>query len=252
MLILYEESGSGRFKQREAIFGADEAGIATLSFANVKMSQGYASAIVKYCRANGVGLVIFDSLTRFHAAQENASQEMSEVLSYFHLIAKAGIAVLIIHHDPKSGYERPDSSNTLRGSGDILAISDVHIVLQKVKNTSNRIAVKQLKNRDGEPMDDIELVVMNDVNRTRLWFEYVGVAPKRKSKDELADEAILKLMADGTARIQGEIVTALKGIASEKVVRVRLTALVEQGQLSLDIRASNSHKYQLIMEQTNE
>jgi RecA-family ATPase len=83
VLILDEESGNGRLKKREAILSADEANIATLSFAGVNMSEDYAKAIIRYCSNNSIGLVVFDSLTRFHAAQENASQEMSEVLSYY-------------------------------------------------------------------------------------------------------------------------------------------------------------------------
>jgi hypothetical protein len=252
VLILDEESGNGRLKQRQSLLGADEADIATFSFANVKMSQKYAEAIIKYCQANGVGLVIFDSLTRFHVAQENTSQEMSEVLSHFHLIAKAGIAVLIIHHDPKSGYAQPDSSNTLRGSGDILAISDVHIVLQKVKNTNNKITVKQLKNRDGEPIDDFQVVVKNNENKTRLWFEYAGEAPKRKPNDELVDEAILALLMERGRLFQGEVIEAIS-IAGEKKITDRLYELAAaENKLDCTIGAHGRKYYELKVEQPDE
>jgi hypothetical protein len=251
-LILDEESGNGRLKKRQSILGADEAGIATLSYASTKMSLEYASAIIRYCNANGIGLVIFDSLTRFHIAQENASQEMSEVLSYFHLIAKAGIAVLIIHHDPKSGYERPDSSNTLRGSSDILAISDVHIVLHRDKYTKNKITVKQLKNRDDELLNDFELLAKNNEDKSKLWFEYVGEAPERKSKQTIADEAIIELLSDDARMFQDEIIKALKGIVGAKTVANRLSALYEIDKLKMSMGDHGKNYYQLKAEQPHD
>lgn len=229
VLILDEESGNGRLKKRQAILGSDEAEVAVLSFANVKMSSEYAEAIIEYCEANGIGFVIFDSLTRFHTAQENTSQEMSEVLSYFHQITKTGIAVLIIHHDPKSGYSNPDSSNTLRGSGDILAISDVHIALQKDKYTKNKLIVKQLKNRDDELADDFELAAKSNEDKTRLWFEYVGEAPKRIPNEAIIDEAILALLKERQQLFQSEIIEAIKDIAGEKKVVDRLGVLTAAG-----------------------
>jgi hypothetical protein len=253
VLILDEESGNGRLKKRQSILGADEASIASLSFATVIMSKEYATAIIKYCKANGIGLVIFDSLTRFHAAQENASQEMSEVLSYFHQITKADIAVLIIHHDPKSGYTNPDSSNTLRGSSDILAIADVHLVLIPDKNTKNKLRVKQLKNRDDEPIDDFELIVINNEDKTRLWFDYVGEAPNRKSNDELVDEAIIALLKERGSLFQGEIIKSLKGVGGEKKIADRLTELdTAADKLDSTKRAHGRKYFKLKTEQPNE
>lgn len=252
VLILDEESGDGRLKRREFILEADEADIATLSFASVKMSQKYAEAIIRYCNVNGIGLVIFDSLTRFHTAQENTSQEMSEVLSYFHFIAKAGIAVLIIHHDPKSGYTNPDSSNTLRGSSDILAISDVHIALQKDKYTKNKITVKQLKSRDDELIDDFELVAKNNEDRTRLWFEYVGEAPKQKTKDELTDETIIAYISEHGYSSQEDIVAALSGIAGQTKVATRLDTLAADHRLDPFKGARGKKYFDLPKEQDDE
>jgi hypothetical protein len=252
VLVLDEESGNGRLKKRQAILGADEAGMATLSFADIKMSQKYADAIIGYCNDNGIGLVIFDSLTRFHVAQENASQEMSEVLSYFHLITKAGIAVLIIHHDPKSGYEKPDSSNTLRGSSDILAISDVHIVLQGDKYTKNKITVKQLKNRDDEPMSDVVLLVKHNQDKTRLWFEYVGEAPKPKSSEEITDEAIMAYINEHGYSSKEDIVAAFSGAAGQTKVASRLNELATTHELSLTIVAHGKKYFDLPKELDNE
>jgi hypothetical protein len=255
VLIIDEESGEGRLKKRQAALGADEADIASISFPGVKMEQKYAEAITRYCKANGIGLVIFDSLTRLHTAQENASQEMSEVLSHFHLITKAGIAVLIIHHDTKGGYAKPDSSNTLRGSSDILAIADVHIVLHMPRNSKNKLTVMQLKNRDDELIDDFELVAKSNDDKTRLRFEYAGEAPKRIGKPERTDAAILGLLANGEPQFQEQIIGALKGTegtGGEKMVADRLKILLDADVLTFTLGPNGQHLYELLQGQTNE
>ena len=252
VLIIDEESGNGRLKKRQSILGADEADIASISFPNIKMSEKYAEAIIKYCKTNGIGLVIFDSLTRFHVAQENTSQEMSEVLSYFHLIPKAGIAIIIIHHDPKSGYKQPDSSNTLRGSGDILAISDVHIALQKDKYTKNKIIVKQLKSRDDDTIDDFELVAKNNEDKTKLWFEYLGEAPKVKSRDELAEDAIIEYILEHGLSSQSEIIAALTGTAGQTKTATILDEMAYEYRLVPSIGKRGKKFFDLPTEQENE
>lgn len=252
VLIIDQESGYGRVKRRLAALGADEADIAVISFANVMMTNKYAKAIVKYCKENGVGLVVFDSLTRFHTAKENTSDEMSVVLSHFQLLPQSGIAVIIIHHDPKSGYVNPDSSNTLRGSGDILAICDIHFVLQQDKYSKNKVIVKQLKNRDDELISDFELIANNNDDKTKFWFEYSGEAPKQKNKDEIAEEAVIEFLRQNGRTIQGKIITALKGIAGMKKVPEILNSLVARQLVELTIGERGGRYFELLAENNDE
>jgi RecA-family ATPase len=251
VLVIDEESGYGRVKKRLADLQADEADIAVVSLADVKISKDYAKGIIKYCKENGIGLVIFDSLKRLHSAKESNADEMSEVLSNFHSISKAGVAVIIIHHDPKSGYVNPDSTNTLRGSGDILAICDIHIVLQKDKYVSNKITVKQLKNRDDEPIDDFEILVHNNEDKTRLWFQYSGEAPKKPSKDELVEETIFEHLKEHGRSALTDIVEALKPIGETKVAAV-LNELAANYKLELFTGARGKKYFDLPKDADNE
>lgn len=58
----------------------------------------------RVCRwSDGKKLVIFDTLTRWHRADENSNDAMSEVVGYFELLSqKTGAAVLFLHHTNKS------------------------------------------------------------------------------------------------------------------------------------------------------
>lgn len=170
--------------------------IAVLSDNHLKITEDLAESITAYCKANNIGLVIFDSLTRFHNVNENSSQEMGDILEHFQRIAQSGLAVILIHHDPKNS-EKNGGTGGLRGSGDILAISDIHNSLRrKDPDDPSTIVFKQFKNRDAEELPEFELAVKSNEDDTKFWFEYVGEAPKRKSKDELVNEAIFDYLRE--------------------------------------------------------
>lgn len=250
VLIVDDESLPGRLRERLMMLGISEgAQIAISSGKEFKLSDKTAKSLISYCIKHAIGLIIFDSLTRIHNSDENLAKDMSVVMGDLKRIAQAGIAVVLIHHNRKRGNFEAGGANEMRGSGDILAACDVHISIKR-KTGTNVITVTQDKNRDAADLKPFELAVNSDDQR--LWFEYLGKAPKRKNNDDIADEAILELMADGTSRFQAEIITALTGTAGSKAVSTRLPILVEQGLLSLVVGANNKHYYQLVTKQIDE
>lgn len=58
-------------------------------------------------------LIIFDSLIRFHSAEENSATEMDEVMQNLRAMANVGATVLVLHHKPKA------EGAHYRGSSDI-------------------------------------------------------------------------------------------------------------------------------------
>jgi predicted ATP-dependent serine protease len=68
-------------------------------------------------------LIIFDSLIRFHSADENSASEMARVMADLRALATAGAAVVVLHHKAKS------ESSRYRGSSDIHAGVDVAFTL---------------------------------------------------------------------------------------------------------------------------
>jgi len=60
-------------------------------------------------------LLVFDSLIRFHGADENSASEMAQVMHDLRMLANAGATVVALHHRAKSETSR------YRGSSDIAA-----------------------------------------------------------------------------------------------------------------------------------
>jgi RecA-family ATPase len=244
VLILDEESGLGRLKERLGRLSDEDLDIYTVSSEHLKIDKpGVAEAIIKYCKSHEIGIVVFDSLTCFHTSQENSNPEMSAVFEHFQRIAQAGITPVIIHHEPKSSLKDP-SSASLRGAGDILAKCDVHISLRhRDKDNDDTILVRQIKNRDDERLPEFQLAVHKEADKT--WFEYIGEAPPQTSKADVADEAIITLLKEQVRMFQSEIAVALQSVAGQKKIADRLTELTTEGKLTLTVGEHGRNYYEL-------
>lgn len=97
-------------------------------------------------------LVVFDSLTRVHHADENDSSRMSAVFNYVKMLMDDfGVSILFTHHFNKG---KGHSNNRLRGSSDILAFPDYVLRVERerghVEINSNGVAMTHGKSRWGE------------------------------------------------------------------------------------------------------
>jgi archaellum biogenesis ATPase FlaH len=170
VLIIDEESGKRLLNKRLKMLNADgELPIYCLSYGSFTLDDKNTAYTVAECKKLGIGLVIIDSLTRVHSADENQSNSMSAVMSQLRAYAAAGIAVLLIHHHRKSTQSSGGVSQELRGSSDILAAVDTHLA---VRRKSNRLIVTQSKQRYDEELEPFTLDVITDDNGFK--FEYIG------------------------------------------------------------------------------
>jgi hypothetical protein len=245
VLIIDEESGPGRLRKRLQMLGVtDETPIAVASYKGFKLTKASAESLVTYCKANGIGFVVFDSLTRLHNADENTSKEMSVVMGDFKRLVQAGIAVLLIHHNRKPGPNKDGGASEMRGSVEILAACDAQMSIKRAGD-SKIVTVTQHKNRDAEDVPPFTLELCNDENR--WWFEYKGNVPKGKTKRELAEELITELLAPDECLFQSEIITALKDSIGEKMTTEVLAAMVAQSKLETSKGDKNKTYYQLVV-----
>jgi hypothetical protein len=75
-------------------------------------------------------LIVFDSLTRVHRANENASGEMAAVFGYVKRLTTAtGATALLVHHFRKGG--SGNSGERIRGSSDIRAFCDTTLLVDE-------------------------------------------------------------------------------------------------------------------------
>lgn len=249
VLIVDEESGKSRLRKRLQMLGiTTDTPIAITCNAGFKLTEESTNSLIAFCEAQNIGLIMFDSLTRLHTADENTANEMSVVMGNLKRLANAGLAVLLIHHNRKPGFPRSGGANEMRGSVDILAACDVQISLQR--KDSNTITVKQNKNRDAEEVPEFSLELCNDGER--WWFEYKGQAAAHISKDEIIDQKLTEYLQKNGRSALSDIQIALASVGGKTKIVQRLDMLVASN-LVLPIVAAHGKKFfELSLEEDDE
>jgi archaellum biogenesis ATPase FlaH len=252
-LLIDEENSIGRSKSRLDYISYEALEIAVLAEQHIMVDElGIAEAIIKYCKANDIGVVVFDSLSSFHSADENVNSQMAKVFKRFLLIKQAGITVIIITHESKSNIKNSLYA-TPRGAGEIWAKCDVYLSMRTFDSDLNTISVRQLKNRDAEKLPEFTIAVHRDEDRT--WFEYVGEVPKRIGKAQRTDEAIIELLIADGELYQEQIIEALKaidGIGGETMIAGRLKELFESEKITFRVGEHGRNYYSVSTELSDE
>ena len=176
-------------------------------------------------------LIVFDSLVRFHTADENSASEMRNVMAHLRRLADAGATVLLLHHRSKT------EANKYRGSSDILAAVDMAYALEEI---AGLLRLHRFKSRfSGEKVFPLRA---DFAAGTFELLEHSGDA------DECADDvdAIRGAIADRPGATTGAICDASQ---ARGVSRSRTLAVLERetGRLWRWERGANrSHRYYLL------
>ncbi|MDP9357379.1 MAG: AAA family ATPase [Chloroflexota bacterium] len=143
------------------------------------------------------GLVVLDSLTRVHGANENSAGEMANVFFYTKALMRAHkCAVLFTDHTRKKGLNN-DPAETLRGTSEKRAWPETILDVAADEQERDRLVITTTKSREAEtgvPFG-IQREVDNIAGTARLL--YVGEATQQKA---------------GTG---GEIIQAIHAIKSQ-------------------------------------
>lgn len=159
-----------------------------------KMVADFRKELIEVCKEKKIGFIIFDSLTRFHNKDENASSQISEVMDEFKMIADEGIGCLLIHHNKKRGKQDNDTptGESARGSCDIIASCDIHMTVNK---DSSGISLSQTKNRYRREIKPIILSFVSNKDKI-CHFEYKGEKMSKKDWNEVKRKELFEYVRD--------------------------------------------------------
>jgi hypothetical protein len=171
------------------------------------------------------GVVIFDSLTRIHSANENDASEMSRVFARFSALRRDyGCTVVLIDHLRKKGLIN-DEAEMLRGSTDKRNWPDT--ILFASPGERGSLTVSHIKARYGEAVDEfgVALEIDNAAGTARIRYQgHVPSAHHGKGNDIIAAIHALKAQL-------GEDAASIMTIAawldvSDETVRKHIKRLV--------------------------
>ena len=137
------------------------------------------------------GLVIFDSLTRVHGANENDAGQMADVFANFEQIRREyQCTVLLIDHLRKKGMIN-DQEEMLRGSTEKRAWPDSIIFTTPAERGS--LTISHIKARFGERLADFSVAVTVDNDAGTASLHHKGNAPSQN--EAKADDLIAAIHA---------------------------------------------------------
>ncbi len=156
--------------------------------------------------AGAAPLIVFDSLVRFHNAEENSSTGMAPVMEALKAIAGAGATVLVLHHKGKG--EAAD----YRGSSEILAGVQVAYTLRKLPHAKGQVELVGIKNHYA-PEQKTALVFVEEGEGGPVRFAAAELPGERE--EESPRERILELLKYGEMGI--DEIAAQIGMSARKV-----------------------------------
>jgi hypothetical protein len=137
-------------------------------------------------------LVVIDSGTRFHQADENKSQEMANIAQHFaELTTDRGIALLIVDHANKATLS-DDPRSRLRGSTDKLNALDAALYVERAVGQTT-LNVTPVKSRYDVELAPFSIEFDHSGGRTRLSYQENA---STAATPEDAAAAIARLSAD--------------------------------------------------------
>jgi hypothetical protein len=194
------------------------------------------------------GLLVIDSLRRFHKGEENSSGDMSAIFNSLKKITNRGITIVILHHNRKEPVGGFSSANSARGSSDITAAVDCQIGLEFVKKDA-LITFNQHKLRQARAQDEFAAKVFTDEEtQSKIWFEFVGDYDRKREKNAEAINSVraaFETLGTDKQLGVGEVKGLVDGRYTETSLRFALKTLVESGVLQKTNGGSNRFLYQL-------
>lgn len=194
-VLLIDEENDGRTLQERFIVLEKKSDLQlhVLSLYEFMLTPKMVKDLILYAKKHNIKLVIFDSLVRIHASEENSATDMAKVTRLLKRIAKEDIAVVFTHHNRKPGPKQFGGSQEMRGSSDILASVDAHLTIDR-KQGENTIVVNQKKMRQAPEIKPFNLTLLSDDSGVK--FKYEGEQPTTISTRDQCKENIESILKE--------------------------------------------------------
>jgi hypothetical protein len=177
------------------------------------------AAFVHYLQQTQPGLVILDSLIRFHTLDENKASDMKQLAIFFReLTARFNCAFLLLHHTRKTS-QFGTISDVVRGSTELRAFPDTVLILKRARG-SNDMVVDIDKCRDSHELNQARFKIRLNTSQDLWTYEFLGFTEETETKIEDAMKLITQLL-ETEPLPRKEIITRLRneGISKQTTER---------------------------------
>lgn len=193
--------------------------------------------LLGYCAERNIRFIVFDSLVRIHAKDENSASEMRLVTASLDQIAQLGISVVILHHHSKGGF----GAQRMRGSGDILASVSSHLTVAK---DGRMLHFEQPKCRDAEEIAPFDAEMISSGGY--VTFNYRGM-PERTEVKVDANQAVLAVIESAGKPVGTREIDTILRQSGNPIGEKRLAEILRSvgGRLTVTKGPFNSNLYEI-------
>ena len=241
VLIVNEEDPEMMLKERSLMLLGEVEDMPLYIHAEkgIKLEDKTVSKLIEEVKEKKLGVIIFDSLSVIHTADENSAQEMGAVFEQMKRFTREGITVFFTNHHRKKSlkrWEKDDLQEQVRGSSVINAVPSGHITCEeKTQGEDKFVIIRQAKLKGAKKLNPFLVRVKEEGGRIDFTYE---------SEYEESIDAATKLKNELYKIIQtSELWLGKKDFMemvrkSEKPIGDQLKCLVKEGKIQTRTRAS--------------
>lgn len=240
VLVVNEENWEGMMQMRIKNLLNDEdseklsAGPPNLYFYNeagIQLDSETINQLIDFCQKKNIKFLILDSLSSVNNFDENSSTEIKKLFDELKRFKRAGISLLLTHHHRKESIFRPTNpSENMRGSTNILAQLDSHLIITKKKIENDEFIIfYQGKSRLQHETEPFKVDIASDEDSMK--FIYNGrftTDDERKSIIEKYRGPVAEFISQNSGCAIENVVDAFKGTVGGKNIREIVKALLNE------------------------
>lgn len=150
-------------------------------------------------------LLLLDPLVRLHSLDENHSQDIARLLSYFRELQRTfDLALILVHHTSKKSRAQPGQA--LRGSSDLHAFGDSNAYLTR----KGEQVILTLEHRAARPPVPLTLELISSADGLDAHLELLEEVPSEQQKTPTLEDRVLGLLAAESPLSRSEIRSRLR------------------------------------------
>ncbi len=185
-----------------------------------------------------VGVIIFDSLSVVHSADENSAQQMGKVFEMMKRFTRRGITVLFTNHHRKrslKGWEKDDLQEQVRGSTVINAVPSGHITCEeRIQGEDKFVIIRQAKLKGAKKISPF--LVRIKESEGKINFEYEGEHEESLGAATKLKNELYAIIQESGSWLGIKDLKDMVG-KSEKPIREQIKALEKSGQIEPKTRS---------------
>lgn len=220
-------------------------------FIDLTTREGY-QILKTYLERDQIEVLIIDTLSYIHSAEENSKKEMQPVMAHLRRLIKEfpKVSILLIHHTNKSANQDSSSNVARKGRGSSAIAAAYDIILDFGNRIYTNTTACALASKEKPGSDEFVIVYKPQDDGSVLWsLENNEGTPAVKAKKEKILEVLAELEKTSPEGVLFATISSSMPDIPRKTVQNNLSLLTEEGRVELirGVGPRNANAYRRVL-----